>query len=114
MPVLSTDLRNKLEKVVIEARDVAETGARMALESLAIHHYEPYQHMDEEQRRLRNRLRARGRQLGDVQDGAQLETRHLIREVAYEHWHRMLFAQFLAENNLLIEPEMGIAITMEE
>jgi len=114
MPVLSTELRKKLEKVVIEARDVAEAGARVALESLAVHHYEAYPHMDDAQRKLRNRLRARARQLGDVQEGARLEIRHLIREVAYEHWHRMLFAQFLAENNLLIEPEMGIAITTDE
>ncbi len=114
MSVLSTELRNQLEKTVIEARDVAEAGARIALESLAVHHYEPYEHMNEQRRRLRNRLRARGRQLGDEQEGARLEIRHLIREVAYEHWHRMLFAQFLAENNLLIEPEIGIAITMEE
>jgi hypothetical protein len=114
MSVLSTELRNKLEKVVIEARDVAEEGARIALESLAVHHYEAYAHMDEGQRKLRNRLRARARQLGDAQEGSRLEIRHLICEVAYEHWHRMLFAQFLAENNLLIEPEMGIAITMDE
>jgi len=114
MPALATALRNQLEKTVIEARDVAEEGARIALESLAVHHYEPYPHMGEGQRRLRNRLRARGRQLGDVQEAARLELRHLIREVAYEHWHRMLFARFLAENNLLIEPELGIAITMEE
>ena len=60
MPVLSTELRKKLEKVVVEARDVAEAGARVALESLAVHHYEPYAHMDTAQRKLRNRLRARG------------------------------------------------------
>ena len=33
---------------------------------------------------------------------------------AYEHWHGMLFARFLAENHLLIEPEMGVAITLDE
>jgi hypothetical protein len=27
---------------------------------------------------------------------------HLVWEVAYEHWHRMLFARFLAENGLLL------------
>ncbi|NJM55691.1 MAG: hypothetical protein HC841_07110 [Verrucomicrobiae bacterium] len=31
-------------------------------------------------------------------------------ECAYEHWHRMLFARFLAENGLLIEPEENMAI----
>ena len=29
----------------------------------------------------------------------------LLEEVAYEHWHRMLFARFLAENNLLMYPD---------
>jgi hypothetical protein len=28
----------------------------------------------------------------------------LIEEVAYEQWHRMLFARFLEHNNLLIHP----------
>lgn len=71
--------------------------------------------MDREQRRLRNQLRARARQLGDRQDrSGRLEMAHLIEECAYEHWHRMLFARFLAENQLLIEPELGVAITLEE
>ena len=38
----------------------------------------------------------------------------LFNEGAYEHWHGMLFARFLAENHLLIEPEMGVAITLDE
>ena len=38
----------------------------------------------------------------------------LVREMAYEHWHRMLFARFLAENQLLIEPSSGVAITLDE
>src|SRR5262249_53227405 len=33
---------------------------------------------------------------------------------AYEHWHRMLFARFLAENELLIEPESGVPISLSE
>ena len=72
--------------------------------------------MTPEQRRLRNCLRAHGRQLGDVLDpkrGAQAIER-LVQECAYEHWHRMLFARFLDENHLLIEPNSGAAITMEE
>jgi len=35
-----------------------------------------------------------------------------MEEVAYEHWHRMLFARFLAENNLLMFD--GVAVTLEE
>ena len=39
---------------------------------------------------------------------------HLAHEVAYEHWHRMLFAaDSLAESSLLIEPDSGVAITMD-
>ncbi|WP_258359413.1 BREX-1 system adenine-specific DNA-methyltransferase PglX [Moorella sulfitireducens (nom. illeg.)] len=115
MPVLSVEQRNKLERTVVEARDVAEAGAKAALEALAVHHHEPYSHMSPEQRRLRNHLRARARQLGDKQDkSGKLEITHLIQECAYEHWHRMLFARFLAENDLLIEPEMGVTVSLEE
>ncbi|MFA5180597.1 MAG: DNA methyltransferase [Syntrophales bacterium] len=115
MPALPSDLRNKLERVVIEARDVAEVGARAALEALAVHHYEPYPHMKPVQRELRNHLRARARQLGDRQDtSGRLSIDHLADECAYEHWHRMLFARFLAENNLLIEPEENMAISLAE
>jgi hypothetical protein len=115
LPVLPMELRNKLERTIVEARDVAETGARVALEALAVHHHEPYGHMSPEQRKLRNHLRARARQLGDKQNRkGELEITHLVWECAYEHWHRTLFARFLAENVLLIEPEMGVAISLEE
>ena len=115
MATLSTDLRNKLERAVIEARDAAEFGARAALENLAVQHHEPYAHMKPAQRELRNHLRARARQLGDLQDASgRLAIEHLAGECAYEHWHRMLFARFLAENGLLIEPEVNMAISLAE
>lgn len=116
MKVLPTELRNQLERTIIRAREAAEAGARAALEALAVHHPEPYSSMTLEQRALRNRLRARGRQLGDRRDpsrGTQTID-SLILQCAYEHWHRMLFARFLAENHLLIEPDSGVAISMEE
>ena len=116
MKTLSTEFRRQLERTVIEARDVAEAGARVSLEALAVQHHEPYGHMDPEQRTLRRRLRAHARQLGDRPDarsgGHGID--HLVHECAYEHWHGMLFARFLAENHLLIEPEMGVAITLDE
>jgi hypothetical protein len=57
-------------------------------------------------------LRAHARSLGDpLHQGAQAITR-LIGEIAYEHWHRMLFARFLAENELLMYE--GVAVTLEE
>jgi len=115
LQVLDTELRNKLERTIVKARDVAEAGVKAALEALAVHHYEPYGHMSPEERKLRNHLRARARQLGDKQNRkGELEITHLVRECAYEHWHRMLFARFLAENELLIEPEMNVAISLEE
>ena len=115
MPTLPTDLRGKLERTCIAARNLAERAAKEALQSLAVAHHEPYGHMKAEQRSLRNKLRARARQLGDTQDAkGQLTISHLARECAYEHWHRMLFARFLAENNLLIEPDMGVAVSLEE
>ena len=116
MPPLATDLRKQLERAIVRARDIAEKGARQALEALAVHHHEPWEAMDVGQRELRRRLRAHGRHLGDLrhpQKGTQSIER-LAHEVAYEHWHRMLFARFLAENDLLIEPESGVAITLAE
>ncbi|KFN38329.1 hypothetical protein KN63_04370, partial [Smithella sp. F21] len=116
MTTLATNHRNKLERVITEAREAAETGARASLEAFAVHHHEPYGHMTPDDRKLRNRLRAHGRQLGDSYDskkGTQAID-HLVNECAYEHWHRMLFARFLAENDLLIEPDMGVAISLEE
>ena len=115
MKPLNAERRNKLERVIIEARDVAELGAKAVLESLAVHHYQPYGHMCPDMRRLRNHLRARARQLGDRQDNSgNLEINHLTQECAYEYWHRMIFARFLAENGLLIEPESGVAISLDE
>lgn len=116
MAVLSAELRGKLERAVQSARDAGEIGARKALEALAVQHHEPHASMTAEQKALRNRLRAHGRQLGDLRDarrGTQ-EIDRLTHECAYEHWHRMLFARFLAENHLLIEPTSGVPISMVE
>jgi hypothetical protein len=115
MGTLSTELRNKLERTCVAARNLGEKAARAALEAMAVHHHEAYGHMGKPEKDLRNKLRARARQDGDVQDAkGQLPIKHLAQECAYEHWHRMLFARFLAENHLLIEPEMGVAVSLEE
>ncbi len=116
MAALSRELRKTLESTVIKARRAAEHAAGKALEALAVGVKAPYASMTDPEIDLRNRLRARGRQLGDwrnVEKGTQ-ELGHLVSETAYEHWHRMLFARFLAENQLLIEPESGVAISIEE
>ncbi len=116
MASLDRTLRKDLEKTVKQARRVAEAGARKAVAQLGVGDAESPKHLSTDERALRNRLRAHGRQLGDRRDtrtGAQ-ETARLVQECAYEHWHRMLFARFLAETDLLIEPDSGVAITLDE
>lgn len=116
MQTLSRDLRRSLESTVRSARRTAEAGARASLEQLGVHHHEPWASLTPEQRSQRVKLRAHAKQLGDARDdkrGTQVIGR-LITECAYEHWHRMLFARFLAETELLIEPESGVAISLEE
>ncbi|MGE3876763.1 MAG: SAM-dependent methyltransferase, partial [Parvibaculaceae bacterium] len=116
MASLERTLRKDLERAVKKARNVAEAGARQAIAQLGVGEAEAPKHLAAEQRALRNGLRAHGRQLGDRRDpktGAQVTAR-LAQECAYEHWHRMLFARFLAETDLLIEPDSGVAITLDE
>ena len=113
---LPPSLRKDLERTVTDARVAAEAGASAALGALAVPHSEPWPHMQEHERHLRRRLRAHARQLGDPRHAASGEQgiERLVHECAYEHWHGMLFARFLAENSLLIEPEMGVAVTLDE
>jgi hypothetical protein len=108
------EFRSLLEAAVRSARDVAETAASAAISYLGVAEEESPPHLDEAQRALRRRLRAHGRVLGDLRqaNGAQ-SVQHLVWEMAYEHWHRMLFARFLAERHLLMW-ESGVAVTLEE
>ena len=116
MAPLPGNLRRDLEDAIIEARDVAVDGSREALEALTAHEGKRGTHLSKEQATLRNRLRAHGHQIGDARNrknGAQ-EIFQLEQECAYEHWHRMIFARFLAENNLLVEPDSQVSVTLEE
>ena len=74
--------------------------------------------MNDKERELRRKLRAHARQLGDTRNaktGSQKIDR-LMEEVAYEQWHRMIFARFLAENNLLMypDPDGPVAVTLKD
>ena len=111
MPPLPSDLRSTLEHAIIAARDTAETAARAALIPLAVERPEPFASMSEDQRQLRRGLRAKARQLGGGNQATGIPL--LIDEIAYQQWHRMLFARFLAENGLLMHPE-GVAVTLAE
>jgi hypothetical protein len=114
MAALESDLRRQLENVIIEARDVAEDAARSALQKRAVDAAEPFSHFGPKEKELRTRLRARGRQAGDVRNADKTQSiDQLTQELAYEFWHRMLFARFLAENNLLMHPD-GVAVSLEE
>ena len=113
---LPKEQRNLLASAVKSARREAEAGAHEALKALAVDQHEPFAHMALDARALRNALRAHGRQLGDARDakrGTQTINR-LAHEVAFEHWHRMLFARFLADNGLLIHPEHGVAVSIAD
>ena len=115
MATLLTENRRLLERTIVDARALAERAARAALDALAVGRAKPDAYMSEEQKAVRNHLRARARHLGDKRHANDThETEHLVRECAYEQWHRMLFARFLAENNLLIEPDAGVAISLDE
>jgi hypothetical protein len=119
MQALDKDLRSALEKTVKAARTVAETAAQAAVEQLGVGHDKPEAFLNDDEKALRNRLRTHGKQLGDARDSkstnptyGKQEVQHLVQEVAYQHWHRMLFARFLADNNLLMYD--GVAVSIEE
>ena len=106
MPALHPAQRGHLEKTVVAARDEAEKAARNALKRLAVDQDKPFEALGDADRALRVRLRAEMRRLGSLEA--------LIAECAYEQWHRMLFARFLAENDLLIHPDTLGPVTLHD
>jgi hypothetical protein len=115
MTALRKDLRSQLETTILAARAAAEAGGREALKVLGVHEGKAPDHLKPADKALRNRLRACGRQAGDIRDErtGQQPLEHLVGVVAYEHWHRMLFARFLAENGLLLEPG-GVSVSLAD
>ena len=111
---LAKSLRSQLESTVKAARDVAEKAARAALLHLAVGEAKVPDYLSDELKPLRRRLRAHGRAIGDLKAKDEMQgLQHLVWEVAYEHWHRMLFARFLAENGLLLW-EPGAAVSLDD
>lgn len=114
---LDKTLRNKLEKTIKEARETAEAGAKAALFQLGVADANAPGFLSDEDKALRRKLRVHGRQLGDAryQDSRQAID-ILTEEIAYEHWHRMLFARFLAENDLLMDddPANPVSLSLED
>lgn len=112
MAPLPSDLRKDLEKAVVRARDTAEQGAATAIAALGVAAPEAPAGLSSDQRALRVALRAQARALGREVERLGLD--ELREEIAYGAWHRMLFARFLAENGLLVHPETGSPVSMDD
>jgi hypothetical protein len=112
---LSTPLRRALERAIKDARAVAEEAAADAIRRLGVGDAKPPTYLDQAGQELRRRLRAHGRALGDRKAADDTQTMdRLIEAAAYEHWHRRLFARFLAERHLLRHPEHNVLVTLED
>lgn len=117
MSTVPTPLRKLLEGTITDARDIAERGAHKTLRALAVHEADPYPHMSDAQRELRKSLQAQARQLGNRESRTMpgmYETKHLAEKLAYDQWHRLLFARYLVENDLLIHPEHQVPVSLED
>ena len=113
--VLNADQRRHLDTSVQRARAAAERAAADALHALAVAEPSRPAYLSQDDNALRLTLREKARQLGDdtTRSGAQLT--NLVREVAYEQWHRLLFARFLEVNGLLRHPEFrDTPLTLED
>jgi hypothetical protein len=107
---LDSGQRDSLKGVVVGARGVVEGGVGRVFEGLGVglggvSNGVPA-HLSDAERVLRLVVLAKRRQLGSVEA--------VVEETAFGVWHRMLFARFLAENGLLIHPELGEPVTLAE
>ena len=107
MRALPAPLRKQLETAVLGARRAAESASRAAIDGLGVFADRRPEHLDADQASLRNGLRAKWRQLGGDRE-------LLVSECAYEQWHRLLFARFLAENDLLLHPQYTAPVTLAD
>ena len=113
---LPTAQRRALEKTVKDARLIAEEGARDAIRRLGVADSKAPPYLNDDEKVLRRRLRAHARALGDAFDKSDKtqETKRLVEGAAYAHWHRMLFARFLAERSLLRNPEYDVPVSLQD
>ena len=103
---MSGEQRKLLSDVVVRARDVVEAACSQRIAALGVAAERAPASLSEADRTLRKGLRARARQLGSVDV--------LVAEAGFEHWHRMLFARFLADNGLLVHQQFQVPVTMDE
>lgn len=113
--VLNSDQRRFLDAQTQRAREAAERAAKDALRALAVGEPSRPDYLSDEQNGLRLALRDKGRQLGDDTSRAGAPLTNLVHDVAYEQWHRLLFARFLEVNELLRHPEYrDIPLSLED
>jgi len=103
--VLNSDQRRHLDGAVQRARTAAELAASDAVQALAVAEPSRPAYLNDDDNALRLALRDKARQLGDETTRSGADLTNLVREVAYEQWHRLLFARFLEVNGLLRHPE---------
>ena len=100
---LGSGLRRGLESSVVGARGVVEAGVGRVFDRLGVARVgDPFSlgvpvGLSDGERVLRRVVGVKVRQAGSF-DAA-------VEEVAFGVWHRMLFARFLAENDLLMHPD---------
>jgi hypothetical protein len=113
--VLNSDQRRHLDGAVQRARTAAEQAATDALRALAVAEPSRPGYLSDTDNSLRLALREKARQLGDNTASSGADLTNLMREVAYEQWHRLLFARFLEVNGLLRHPEFrDTSLTLDD
>lgn len=113
--VLNSDQRRFLDTQTQRAREAAQRAAEDALRALAVAEPSRPSYLSNEQNKLRLELREKARQLGDDTTRLGAALTNMIHEVAYEQWHRLLFARFLEVNGLLRHPEYrDIPLSLED
>ncbi|MGY1728079.1 hypothetical protein ACI79J_14005 [Geodermatophilus sp. SYSU D01062] len=113
--VLNAGQRRHLDGAVQRARIAAEQAAADALRALAVAEPSRPAYLNDDDNSVRLALREKARQLGDVTARSGADLTNLMREVAYEQWHRLLFARFLEVNGLLRHPEFrDTSLTLDD
>ena len=113
--VLNSDQRRFLDAQTQRAREAAQRAAEDALRALAVAEPSRPGYLSDELNKLRLALRDKARQLGDDTARAGAPLTNLVHDVAYEQWHRLLFARFLEVNGLLRHPDYrDIPLSLED
>lgn len=113
--VLNTTQRRFLDAQTQRARAVAQRAAVDSLRALGVAEPSRPAYLSDEQNKLRLALRDKARQLGDDTSQAGAPLTSLNHDVAYEQWHRLLFARFLEVNGLLRHPEYhDISLSLDD